>query len=151
VNKNSILIELSESESIDYAKSPFSSQPIPQKVFWAIWALEAEVNNGGFAQYFFNTSCETVPFVAEALEIIGAPKTAEICRCAIKSAFPNGLPSTPDAISAASVDLSEDIMGKLYEADEEFFRYPHNLTALLFAYVSKHPEIFGTLSKPDDA
>jgi len=34
--------------------------------------------------------------------------------------------------------------------DSEFFEYPHNLTDLLFAYVSKHPEEFGELPKPDE-
>jgi hypothetical protein len=34
--------------------------------------------------------------------------------------------------------------------DNEFFAYPHNLTDLLFAYVSKHPEEFGTPPTADD-
>jgi len=35
--------------------------------------------------------------------------------------------------------------------DQEFFSYPHNLTDLLFRYVSALPEEFGPLAKPDDA
>ena len=42
-------------------------------------------------------------------------------------------------------------MENLNALDGEFFKYPHNLTELLFAYVSKHPEDFGTLPRPDDA
>jgi hypothetical protein len=37
------------------------------------------------------------------------------------------------------------------DLDQEFYSYPHNLTDLLFAYLSAHPEEFGTLPKPDDA
>jgi hypothetical protein len=34
-------------------------QAIPTaKVFPAIWAVESEVNNGGFSQYFLNSSAE---------------------------------------------------------------------------------------------
>jgi hypothetical protein len=60
------------------------------KVFSSIWAVESEVNNGGFSQYFLNSSSETAGFVVEALETIDAPRTADICRRAIAAAFPDG-------------------------------------------------------------
>ena len=151
MNKNSILIKLSESKMADFGKKAFADQSVPQKVFSALWAVESEVNNGGFSQYFLNGSCETASFVAEALDIIGASQTADICRRAIACAFPSGLPTTPEAISAAASDFSEELLEKLNTLDGEFFKYPHNLTDLLFAYVSKHPEDFGTLPTPDDA
>jgi Domain of unknown function (DUF4375) len=34
-------------------------------------------------------------------------------------------------------------LGALEELDQEFFRYPENLSELLFAYVATHPELFG--------
>ena len=148
--KNHILISLSESEKTQFGKQEFTSQSTPQKVFSAVWALESEVNNGGFSQYFLNNSCETAPFVAEALDSIGAPRTADICRRAITTAFPAGLPSSPDAISAAAAEFSDEVMENLGSLDNEFFAYPHNLTDLLFAFVSKHPEEFGELPKADD-
>jgi Domain of unknown function (DUF4375) len=74
--KNHILIGLSESDKTQFGKGAFAQQSTPQKVFSSIWALESEVNNGGFTQYFLNYSCETTSFVSEALETIGAPKTA---------------------------------------------------------------------------
>jgi hypothetical protein len=151
MDKNSILIDLSESKMTDFGKKEFAVQSIPQKVFSALWAVEGEVNNGGFSQYFLNSSCETAAFVAEALDIIGAPRTAEICRRAIACAFPAGLPSTLDAIVAAASNFSEGVVEKLDALDGEFFKYPHDLTNLLFTYVSEHPEDFGTLPRPDDA
>ena len=87
MDRNCILIELSESKMTDFGKKAFAAQSLPQKVFSAVlWAVESEVNNGGFSQYFLNSSCETAPFVAEALDTIGAPRTADICRRAIVSA-----------------------------------------------------------------
>ena len=86
--KNHILISLSESDKTQFGKEDFASQSTPQKVFSSIWALESEVNNGGFSQYLLNNSCEMAPFVAEALDSIGAPRTADICRRAIITAFP---------------------------------------------------------------
>jgi hypothetical protein len=88
--------------------------------------------------------------VSEALEIIGAPRTAEICRRAIAIAFPAGLPKTEEDISSAAADFSDEITDALEPLDNAFFEYPHNLTELLFAYVSRHPEEFGELPKADD-
>jgi hypothetical protein len=124
----------------------FESQSVPQRVFSSIWAVESEVNNGGFCQYFRNSSAQTAAFVVQALEIVGAPRTADICRRAIAVAFPAGLPETPEAISAVAAEFA---VGALDGLDSDFMEYPHDLTELLFAYVSVHPEAFGTLPKKD--
>ena len=70
---------------------------------------------------------------------------------AIAAAFSGGLPTTPDAISAAAADFNDDTTEQLEAFDSEFFQYPHNLTDLLFTFVSQHPEEFGPLPKVDDA
>jgi hypothetical protein len=101
--------------------------------------LSQKSNNGGFSQYFLNDSCETAAFVSEALETIGAPKTADICRRAIAVAFPAGLPDNPEDISSAAADFSDEVTDALEPLDNAFFEYPHNLTDLLFIYVSNHP------------
>jgi hypothetical protein len=149
--KNHILISLSSSEKTSFGKENFVRQSFPQKVFSAIWAVEAEVNNGGFSQYFLNSSADSASFVAEALETVGAPKTANICRRAIAAAFPAGLPQSEEMIRSAAELFPDEVLAALEPLDQEFFSYPHNLTDLLFAYVSQHPEEFGPLPKPDDA
>jgi len=151
MTKDHILISLSESEKTALGKKDFASQSVPQKVFSALWEVESEVNNGGFSQYFVNDSAESASFVVEALKTIGAPKTADICRRAIATAFPAGLPESMEAIRSAAADFSDELLEKLEPLDQEFLSYPHNLTDLLFVYVSKHPEEFGVLPKPDDA
>jgi len=130
-------------------KEEFATQSLPQKIFSAIWEIESEVNNGGFSQYFINESAESAPFVVEALEKIGAPKTADVCRRAIVAAFPDGLPATVEMIQSAATDFSPEVASELHFLDREFLSYPHNLTDLLFAHVSAHPEEFGPLPKPD--
>ena len=150
MDMNSILIALSSSGQTDFGREDFANQSTPQKVFSAVWALESEVNNGGFSQYFSNSSAETAPFVAEALETIQATKAAEICRRAIATAFPAGLPSRPEDIQSAAEDFSADITEHLSTIDEEFFSYPDDLTRLLFIYVRNHPEAFGEISRATD-
>ena len=151
MTKNGILIGLSESDKTSFGKLGFASQPLPQKVFYAIWEVESEVNDGGFSQHFVNSSAESAAFVAEALETIGAPATASICRRAINAAFPTGLPTSEEAIRSTAAEFPDEILAILEPLDQEFFSYPHNLTDLLFAYVSEHPEEFGKLPRPDDA
>src|SRR2546427_10905132 len=108
--KDRILIDLSSSDKTSFGKEDFANQSLPQKVFSAIWAVESEVNNGGFSQYFLNSSAESASFVAEALDTIGAPKTASICNRAITTAFPKGLPPTAETISSVAADFSDGIL-----------------------------------------
>jgi hypothetical protein len=145
LDKNAILIALSQSDRTAFGRDNFVTQSGSQKVFSSIWALEAEVNNGGFSQYFFNESRETAAFVVEALRSVGARQTAEICRKAIDTAFPAGLPSDLAVIRSVAADLSEESEGKLNELDRQFYLYPDNLTELLYAFVAAHPEEFGEL------
>jgi hypothetical protein len=149
MDKNSILIDLSESKRTKFGKEDFGTQSVPQKVFSSVWAVESEVNNGGFSQYFLNDSAETASFVAEALDSIGAPRTADICRRAIICAFPAGLPHTPEGISSAAAEFPDEILDALGIVDSEFFKYPDNLTDLLFSYVSADPEEFGELPQSE--
>jgi len=98
MNKNSILIDLSESKQTKFGKEDFALQSLPQKIFSAIWYVQSEVLNGGFSQYSANDSEKSVSFVVEALENVGASKTASICNRAITIVFPAGLPETQEAI-----------------------------------------------------
>jgi hypothetical protein len=150
VNKNQILIGLSESEKTKFGREDFADQSLPQKVFTAIWAIESEVNNGGFSQFFLSGNADSASFVVEAMEMIGAPKTASICKRAIDDAFPAGLPQTLGINDSELVEFSGETLEKLGTLDQEFVEYPHNLTDLLFAYVLQHPEEFGTLPNLDD-
>lgn len=145
--KNIALIKLSASQKIDYAGEGgfLAIQSVEQRVFVAVWTLESEVNNGGFALYFANPSSETAAFIMQALETIGAPNTADICRRAIEVAFPEGLPLSAEDISSSANDRYDELCEQLDSLDQEFFSYPNNLTELLFEFVLRHPEEFGSM------
>jgi hypothetical protein len=53
-----------------------------------------------------NSNAETAAFVAEALDAIGAPRTADICRRAVGVHFPMAC-RLPDAISSAAANFSD--------------------------------------------
>ncbi|SHM03981.1 DUF4375 domain-containing protein [Mucilaginibacter sp. OK098] len=45
-----------------------------QQAIYIIWCLEAEVNNGGFNQYYFNSSGQFASLTPDALQLVGAHK-----------------------------------------------------------------------------
>ena len=123
MDKNNFLIQLSESDRTDFGRVEFSAQAQQQQVFSAIWALESQVNSGGFESFFEYEDPGLIAFAHEALQAIGAVNCADIAR---------------RAISASS--------GQLDDLDAEFYNYPDDLTNLLYTYVSVNPTAFGPLS-----
>jgi len=143
MDKNSFLIDLSESERTDLWRVDFEEQSEPQKVFSSVWELESEVNNGGFDQYFRNGEIESISYAPTALQAIGAVTCAGIAERAIGTLAP--LPQTEPGRIDVLDSLTEDSQAKLAALDAEFLSYPDNLTELLFEYVSKHPDAFGAI------
>lgn len=101
----------------------------------AVEAMEREVNNGGYHQFFLNTP-EYAPFLVAALQRIDCAKTAEISRRAISRI---GL---REAFSADDVDsaLANDPDGKLVEAlseecDGAYYDNDEPIAERLFAYI----------------
>ena len=123
MDKNKILIALSESDKTDIGKRDFATQSCPQKGFSAIWTLESEVNDGGFFQYFLNRD-ETAGFAGEALQTINASRAAEICPRAIAAAFPGGLPPNTDGIASAAPHFSQAARESFDALDHQFYHYP---------------------------
>ena len=101
-----------------------------QKVFSAIWALESQVNNGGFASFLEYEDPALVAFAPEALRIVGAGTCAEI---------------VSRAVALTAVDELDQITDQLDDLDAEFYAYPDDLTDLLYTYVSANPTVFGQM------
>lgn len=49
-----------------------------RRVFYIIWLLDAEVNNGGFNQFYYNPGGRFYQYLPEALKRIGADGFAEL-------------------------------------------------------------------------
>ncbi len=49
-----------------------------QQAIYKIWLLESEINNGGFNQFYYNSSGRFYNELPESLKIIGANKFAEL-------------------------------------------------------------------------
>ncbi len=57
--------------------------PKSAQFFWAMRLLESEVNNGGFEQYFWNSSCTLADVALEAYKAIRAPRYLEFLQRAM--------------------------------------------------------------------
>lgn len=98
------------------------------QVLVSIWALEGDVNNGGFHQYYFNTSGDTAYYAPVALRAIGALAAAGIVERANQKFGADGPPISrerrQEALSVFPAELWDDL-------DREFYAYPDDISALL--------------------
>jgi Domain of unknown function (DUF4375) len=117
-------------------KEEFRHLPRNAQVALCIHALEAEVNNGGFHQFFSNSSGEYVRETLAALSAVDAPKTRELLEHAIAVAFPGGYPTDAGSYQDALVDYDE-VADALEVLDSRFFSYSEPLTDLVNAYLSR--------------
>lgn len=113
----------------------------PELVIYSARVLEDEVNNGGFAQFFFNSGGNVSNFLVEAFTQLGAPKTAEICGRAV-AVFGQTVPTDWDERNAVISALADKDAAIWETCDCEFFQTGEDLIALAEAYIAAHAEAF---------
>jgi hypothetical protein len=112
-----------------------------ERAVLAVWWLEAEVNNGGFDQWFFNSAGDRAAFTVEALRWIGALTTADITARAI--AVFAAPPSTDrETRSIQMTEWGGSQRAVLEALDREFYAYPDRITPLLAAFCRGHSASF---------
>lgn len=114
----------------------------PEKTFYFIQNLEREVNNGGFNQYFYNSSGDFAHQTIISLRQINAIKTVDILQLAIDQ-FPN---STVPQDRSERQNILEQIEEKANEIwgqlDERFFKYEDNLYDLNIVFIKQNRSSF---------
>lgn len=88
----------------------------PERYILAIEAMEREVNNGGWEQFFENTDNEYNDLLPVALGAIGCQQTAQLSREAIDASHSGG---DLDDFDDKYYGLSESIEDKLFEYIEK--------------------------------
>ncbi|WP_048690036.1 DMP19 family protein [Catenovulum maritimum] len=108
-----------------------------EKAIYSIWWLEAEVNNGGFHQYFWNSAGDNANLALLSLNKIGAIKTAELLKQAIEIAFSGSLPLIrEDRQNQLEVDEYTKIEA-LGDLDDSFYEYTEDFHKMLNEYSVK--------------
>ncbi len=107
--------------------------------------MEAEVNNGGFNQYFWNPSGEFALEAVEGLNAIDAKKSADLLKNAINIAikeFPEmkkfRKKGTLEAFSESYKQTDLNVL------DNVFFKYEENLSKLRIKYIRNNSQLFIT-------
>lgn len=142
-DKSDFVIAMSEyiTKKAQYGKNVAALNEV-ERVFYITQILEMEVNNGGFSQFFFNSSGYFSNELVSAFTAIGANKTAAICQKAI-DAFGRDIPADWDARNEMLDELeSDEIDGILEECDSAFFAYEEDLNALNYSFVMNNKEQF---------
>ena len=106
-----------------------------ERVFYIVFELEGEVNNGGFSQYLYNSSGNFANEIIEALREIGADKTADICDTALTALggeIPEEWELRQEKLESMITDSVDEILS---ECDNEFFKYPNDLVELNYQYI----------------
>lgn len=120
------------------ARGERSLTEVERQIFGAYW-LEAEVNNGGFDQYFFNSAGNHSEAALAGLRAMGATGAAALLERAM-SVFPGGMPPADrfkrqevmmDQIAASSEPVWE-------QCDREFFKLQEPFSELCIAYARRN-------------
>ena len=100
-----------------------------------VWMLEAEVNNGGFHQYYSNSRGRLAEFTVHALLEIGAPDTASLLHAANLDipAFP--LPEDRSERFALLDQVAET--ARFSALETEFYQQREDRIALLAKYLQR--------------
>ncbi|MCC4597476.1 DMP19 family protein [Xanthomonas campestris pv. phormiicola] len=101
-----------------------------------IWGLEADVNNGDFDQYYFNSYGDQAKMAPSALRAIGANRMAEIVELANTEFGQEGPPGDSSARRSRLEEISEDAAPAWDALEEEFWSYPDDIAALLTAHLA---------------
>jgi hypothetical protein len=130
---DSLLAAMEEAIGRKAARGDGKSLSAEERVVLAVEALQREVNNGGYDQFFVNSSREHAPIIVDALARIGCPKTSEVTRAALDAL---GL-AEPDAesIEAAMEAESDERDEELARCDESYYQSGEDVDACLFAFV----------------
>jgi hypothetical protein len=108
-----------------------------ERVVLAVEALEREVNNGGYDQFFLNSSKAYAADIEAALRAIGCPQQSDIAKRALAALGIAG-DITPKAIEGAQAAGGEALVACLGELDGEFYACSEPIADRLFAFVKEN-------------
>jgi hypothetical protein len=113
------------------------------RAVFSTWILEGEVNNGGFNQFFWNSSGEYAADAAAGFDLIGAPAYARLMRRAI--AIRDADLAKIQALKKRGTleAFSESYKNnRLSALDDEFYKLGNSLSAARIKFVRARPGMF---------
>ena len=125
---------------IFYEKPDSLSQP--ERNICYIEDLEREVNNGGFDQFFLNSSGDNTQETILALKEIGSTRFLSLLESATQQ-FPSGkVPRDRDERLEVMEQMEERTESAWNDLDDQFYMYDEDIYGLLIAYIQKNIKDF---------
>ena len=144
---DSLLCALEQAIQLRQDRMPDVATTPQEHTLVAIMALQREVNNGGYHQFFVNSSCKYALTVVPALESIGCETTAALTQRALAAL--NVQPATLRAIEESILKPNPERDEALDALDKEFYK-SFEIEPKLLAFVESHRQAFvlGEMSVP---
>lgn len=121
----------------------FSNLTEVERVFIYVDMLEGQVNNGGFDQFFFNSSGDYAHEILTAYKQIKAYRTVELIEKAI-DLFPSlPIPKDTEARRQIMLGINESISNEWDKLDNKFYQYEDNIAKLLIDYIRRNIDRVG--------
>ena len=113
-----------------------------QMYFFFNQNLEREINNGGFIQYFYNSSGDSAHETINSLKIIGADRTAIILQQAIDQFPQKTVPQNRTERQDIMEKIEEKVTEIFEELDLKFLAYEDDLNTLNIEFVRQNKDKF---------
>jgi Domain of unknown function (DUF4375) len=121
-------------EAIQRKEGPISKE---ERYVLAVEGLEREVNNGGYEQFFINSSREFVDVIEEALLATGSPMTAAVTKDAI-GALGLGEALTPEQAEERALSGDEALREALGACDGRYYESGEDIAGNLFVWIKSN-------------
>ena len=113
------------------------------RALYVLWAVDGEINNGGFSQYLSNSTAELHDEAVASAEGIGAKKTAALLRRLPRVLGVARVSADRDERQRLLDGLTDEQLAELRRLDEEWYAgISAEIEAGLVEYLRAHPEAF---------
>lgn len=115
------------------------------QIIYSTWILEGEVNNGGFNQYFFNSSGQFADMALRSLKNLGVYDHYAILKRAISIHIDERENQTLQSLySQKTIEAFFESykFSSLEECDNAFYKLETNLSAIRIQYIRAHSSEF---------
>jgi hypothetical protein len=136
---DSLLHALEAALQLRQGRNPAIAATPEEYALLAILALEREVNNGGYHQFFLNSSSQYALTVVDALRKVGCDATAALTEEAIHTL--NQRPLTLEAIRSSIRKPNRERDRVLNALGQRFYKILE-IEPKLFTFVESHPRAF---------
>ncbi|HZW91521.1 MAG TPA: DUF4375 domain-containing protein [Candidatus Eremiobacteraceae bacterium] len=131
-------------ERVFHTPGGFDALTDAEKLYYALTLFQNEVNNGGFHQFFFNSSGSYYDLIENGLVTFDEPRMLELLHHAKQLVFPEiTIPADLEKRRRLMPEPAPDLMNKLDALDQQFYRSPDNLSAKLEAFARERGLVSG--------